>query len=367
MSDGETAHGGMLQRLALRALHCLEPERAHDLALWSLQHGLFPAAEQVRDERLRTSCCGLRFANPLGMAAGFDKDARVAPALWNMGFGFVEVGTLTPRPQPGNARPRLFRLREDEAIINRFGFNNAGQAAARRQLQRWHAMIGRGVLGVNVGANKDSADRIADYAAGALALADVADYLAVNISSPNTPGLRDLQGPRALEKLLAAVGGALAEAGREQCPVLVKIAPDIDEAELAEIIEVAISGGAAGLIVSNTTIARPETLRSPQRGEAGGLSGRPLFEPSTRLLAQAHVLAKGRLRLIGVGGVHDAKTAWEKIRAGADLVQLLSAFVYHGPALIPRILRGLLLELERAGHASIGEAVGSGAHDWLEK
>ena len=356
-----------LETLALSVLHRMDPERAHELVMRALQFGLFPhPARVVTDARLHVSCCGLRFANPLGMAAGFDKNARAVPALWALGFGFVEVGTVTPRPQPGNPRPRLFRLVEDEAIINRMGFNGEGQAVVHRRLLRVRDTPGRGVLGVNIGANKDSRDRVADYASGARCFADVADYLAINISSPNTPGLRDLQGAEALSRLLAGVKEALEEKNRPELPVLVKIAPDMDDAALADIVEAAVAGGAAGLIISNTTIARPEDLKSPLRREAGGLSGRPLFVPSTRLLARAHVLAKGRLRLVGCGGVHDAESAWAKIRAGADLVQLFTAFIYRGPALITEILQGLLDRLERAGFDDISQAVGTGAEEWLE-
>ncbi len=355
------------ETLALRLLHRLEPERAHELTIRALQWGLFPMSRPVTDERLRVDCCGLSFANPLGLAAGFDKNARAAPALFAIGFGFVEVGTVTPLAQPGNPRPRLFRLKEDEAIINRLGFNNEGQAAVLARLRKYARLSGRGVLGVNIGANKNSRDRIADYAQGARCFADVADYLTVNISSPNTPGLRDLQGPEALRRLLAGVKAVVAERGRAALPVFVKIAPDMDDAALAEIVEAAVEGGAAGLIVSNTTIERPESLKSPLRTEAGGLSGLPLFAPSTRMLARAWLLAAGRLRLIGVGGVRDAETAWTKIRAGADLVQVLSAFVYRGPSLVADILSGLLERMERAGYAHVSEAVGTAAEEWAER
>ncbi len=355
-----------LESIALKILHHMDPERAHELVIRALQRGLFPRPRKVVDERLHTSCCGLHFANPLGLAAGFDKNGRAVPALWALGFSFVEVGTVTPLAQPGNPPPRLFRLKEDEAIINRMGFNGEGQAVVRRRLLRAVKHPGRGVLGVNIGANKTSRDRVADYALGARCFADVADYLAINISSPNTPGLRDLQGAEALARLLAGVKEALREKNRPDLPVLVKIAPDMDDIALAEIVETAVEGGAAGLIVSNTTIARPETLKSPLKAESGGLSGKPLFMPSTRMLARAYVLAKGRLKLIGCGGVHDAQTAWEKIRAGADLVQLFTAFVYRGPALIAEILQGLLDRLEQAGLDGISQVVGTGAADWLQ-
>ncbi len=355
------------ERLALRLLHRLEPERAHDLVIRALQAGLFPQPCRVTDERLHVRCCGLSFANPLGLAAGFDKNARAAPALFNLGLGFVEVGTVTPLAQPGNPRPRLFRLTEDEAIINRLGFNNEGQAAVRMRLLRQARLPGRGVLGVNIGANKNSPDRIADYGRGACCFADVADYLTVNISSPNTPGLRDLQGAEALRRLLAVVREALTEKDRPALPVFVKIAPDMDDAALADIVEAAVEGGAAGLIVYNTTVGRPASLKSPLREEAGGLSGLPLFVPSTRLLARAWLLAAGRLRLIGVGGVRDAETAWTKIRAGADLVQVLTAFVYRGPSLVVEILSGLLDRMQRAGFRHIGEVVGTAAEEWAER
>ena len=364
--DGGTTMS-LIETLALRLFHRLEPERAHELAIRALQHGLFPMPRHVADERLRVDCCGLSFANPLGLAAGFDKNARAAPALFNIGFGFVEVGTVTPLAQPGNPRPRLFRLTEDEAIINRLGFNNEGQAAVHARLVRYARLPGRGVLGVNIGANKESQDRIADYARGARCFADVADYLTVNISSPNTPGLRDLQGAEALRRLLAGVKEALVEKGRATLPVFVKIAPDMDDAALSDIVEAAVEGGAAGLIVSNTTIERPESLKSPLRNEAGGLSGLPLLVPATRMLARAYLLAAGRLRLVGVGGVRDAETAWTKIRAGADLVQVLSAFVYRGPSLVADILSGLLERMERAGLQHIGEAVGTAAGEWAER
>ncbi len=356
-----------LQRLSLRMMHLLDPERAHELAIRSLACGLFPQVPQVQDERLHVRCCGLSFANPLGMAAGFDKNARAVPALWNMGFGFVEVGTVTPLAQPGNPRPRLFRLSHDEAIINRLGFNNDGQAAVRRRVQGWVKQSPRGVLGVNIGANKASRDRIADYAQGARCFADVADYLTINISSPNTPGLRDLQGAEALRRLLGGVQAQLREKGKETLPVFVKLAPDMDDAALADIVEVAAGEGAAGLIISNTTVERPAGLRDPQRREQGGLSGKPLFEPSTRMLAQAHALARGRLKLIGCGGVHDAESAWQKLRAGADLVQLYSAFVYHGPWLVADILQGLLQRLDAHGLKHVSEVVGNGVEEWLEK
>ncbi|HHN72499.1 MAG TPA: quinone-dependent dihydroorotate dehydrogenase [Thermopetrobacter sp.] len=344
----------------------LPPEVSHELALTALEHGLFPQLPQVRDARLHVTAMDLDFPNPLGMAAGFDKDARAFPALLAMGFGHVEVGTLTPHAQAGNPRPRLFRLREDLAIINRMGFNNRGQAAALARIRRWRARGGRGILGVNIGANRTSLDRIADYALGARAMAPVADYLAVNISSPNTPGLRDLQAADELARLLAAVRAAMEEGGVVR-PLLVKIAPDLTDADLAVIVETAIAGGAAGLIVSNTTVTRPPDLTSPLAGERGGLSGRPLFEMSTRLLARAHLLAGGRLVLIGAGGVMDGADAWEKIRAGAHLVQLYTGFIWKGPEIVPAILRHLVERMEAEGISAIDAIRGAGAREWAER
>ena len=354
-----------LTRMATAFLtRALPPETSHELALMALEHGFFPRLERVEDASLRTSALGLAFANPLGMAAGFDKDARAFQALLAFGFGHVEVGTLTPLAQPGNRRPRLFRLRPDGAIINRMGFNNAGQAAAHARLRRYREAGGHGIIGVNIGANKTSLDRIGDYAHGARCFAHLADYLTINISSPNTPGLRDLQGAADLKRLLGGVMEALDKAGRTP-PVLVKIAPDLDKDDLARIVAACIAGKAAGLIVSNTTTARPETLRSVHAGEDGGLSGAPLFAPSTRMLARAHELAQGRLVLVGAGGVRCGADAWEKIRAGASLVQLYTGFIYEGPEIVPAILRHLAEKLRREGFSSIDEAVGSGAREWL--
>ena len=356
-----------LTRLATDFLtRALPPEVSHELALAALEHGFFPRMDVIDDPVLRTAALGLDFPNPLGMAAGFDKDARAFPALLAMGFGHVETGTVTPLAQPGNARPRLFRLRADGAIINRMGFNNAGQAAARARLARWRARGGRGIIGVNIGANKSSLNRAADYAHGARCFAGLADYLTVNISSPNTPGLRDLQGPAELARLLDGVMEQLEAAGYAP-PVLVKLAPDVAAEDLPEIIETCVAHGAAGLIISNTTIARPAGLRSAQAGETGGLSGRPLFDPSTRMLARAWKLAAGRLVLIGAGGVDSGEAAWRKIRAGAALVQLYTGFIYKGPEIIPAILRHVAEKLRAGGFASVDEAAGGGADEWLDE
>lgn len=310
---------------------------------------------------LRTRVWDLDFANPLGLAAGFDKDAEVADVLLRSGFGFVEVGSVTPRPQPGNPKPRLFRLAEDRALINRLGFNSAGLARVEANLRRRRAAAPKGgVIGVNLGRNKDSADAGADYLAGLRALAPLADYLVINVSSPNTPGLRALQGRDQLEALLAPLRAALDEMGGGRRPPLVlKIAPDLTAEDRADIAEVAMAQGLDGLIVSNTTIERPAGLRSRFRGEAGGLSGAPLFGPSTALLAEMYRLTGGRLPLVGVGGVASGVEAYAKIRAGAALVQLYTGLVYQGPGLPRRILAELAELLRRDGFASVAEAVGA--------
>ena len=325
----------------------LDPETAHGLtlaALSALPHGRGPA----HDPMLETRFAGLAFPSPIGLAAGFDKDARAWRQMLGMGFGFVEVGTLTPRPQAGNPRPRIFRLPEDDAVINRLGFNNGGLAAALPRL----AVHGR--LGVNVGANKDSADRIADYATGVRAVRDTAAWITLNISSPNTPGLRGLQG-EALPELLAAAREAR---GSATTPLFLKVAPDLDDPQIDAIAGAALDSGLAGLIVSNTTLARPATLRSPDAAEAGGLSGQPLFQRSTEVLGAFARRLQGRLPLIGAGGVSTAEQAYTKIRAGASAVQLYTALVYHGPQLPARIAADLSLLLRRDGFRSVSEAVG---------
>ncbi len=326
----------------------LDPERAHALTLAALATGLGPRGA-LDDLILATTVAGLALPSPVGLAAGFDKDARVAGAMLKLGFGFVEVGTVTPRPQHGNPRPRVFRLIADDAVINRLGFNNSGLAAA---LARLKARRPAGIVGINLGANKDSIDRIADYAFGAAAAGGVADYLTVNVSSPNTPGLRGLQDPGELTALSAAVR---AEAGAT--PVFVKVAPDLDGAAIDGIARVALDGGVAGLIVSNTTLARPGVAS----GEAGGLSGAPLFAPSTEVL-RAFARATGKaLPLIGVGGIASGAQAYAKLRAGASAVQLYTGLVYHGPALVGRIKAELAVLLSRDGLASVAAAVGRDA------
>jgi dihydroorotate dehydrogenase len=341
-----------LAALARPVLFALEPERAHRLAISAL--ALAPGGLSRPDSRLAVDAFGLNFPNPIGMAAGFDKNAEAPDGLLRLGFGFVEIGTLTPLPQPGNARPRLFRLPRDQALINRLGFNNEGYAAA---LARLAARRRRGIVGVNIGANKESSDRIEDYAKGVIAFADFASYFTINISSPNTPGLRDLQERNALDRLIARVLEA-----RETCalrrPVLVKIAPDIDLATLDGIVDVARARGVDGMIVSNTTIARPSSLVGSAAKEAGGLSGRPLFEASTRLLAQTYRRVDGAFPLIGCGGVESADTAYAKIRAGASLVQLYTALIYHGPAVVAEVLTGLRKRLDEDRLDNLATAIG---------
>ena len=349
---------GALAALARPLLFSLEPETAHRLAIAALSFA--PGAPAAPDPRLATQAFGLAFPNPLGMAAGFDKNAEVPDGLLGLGFGFVEVGTLTPLPQAGNPRPRLFRLARDSALINRLSFNNQGYQAAHRRLA---ARAKRGIVGVNIGPNKDSADRVADYARGIAAFADVASYFTINVSSPNTPHLRDLQQRSALDELVARVIEAR-EACAERRPILVKIAPDIDLAALDDIVAVARRRGTDGMIVANTTVARPPGLADPAAQEAGGLSGRPLFAPSTRLLAQTYLRAEGALPLIGCGGIDSASAAYAKIRAGASLVQLYSALIFRGPALVGEILAGLRKLLDADRRSTIAEAVGTNARDF---
>jgi dihydroorotate dehydrogenase len=298
---------------------------------------------------------GRLFPNPLGLAAGFDKNAEVPGAMLKLGFGFVECGTVTPRPQPGNPRPRMFRLRQDRAVINRLGFNNQGMAAAAKRLS---ARGRHGIVGINIGANKDSPDRIADYREGFARLAPLADYVTVNISSPNTPGLRGLQNRDELEKLLALVTEERARAN-STVPLLLKIAPDLDEHALDDIANTVLASGIEGMIVSNTTLARPANLKSANARESGGLSGVPLFAPSTAILKAVRRRVGNRLTLVGVGGVSSGADVYAKIRAGASLVQLYTAMAYEGPGLITRIKRELSALLARDGFARVADAVGA--------
>jgi dihydroorotate dehydrogenase len=346
----------MLFRLLRPALFALDPETGHRLALAGLK-ALPPRAPMPQPGALAITVAGLRFPNPVGVAAGFDKDAEVPDQLLDLGFGFAEVGSITPLPQAGNPRPRLFRLVEDRAVINRMGFNNQGAEIALGRL-RSRAARG-GIVGVNVGANKDAADRIADYALMTTLMAPFASYLCVNISSPNTPGLRALQDEGALTALLDAVMAARDAAMPAGAPpVFLKVAPDLEPADIDAIARIAIDKGLGALVVSNTTITRPP-LRSHHAAETGGLSGKPLKALALQRLRDFRKATGGAIPLVGVGGIASPEDAWERIRAGASLVQLYSALVYEGPGLGARIARGLIPLMQRDGFASIAEAVGS--------
>jgi dihydroorotate dehydrogenase len=354
---------------SLPLLRWFDPEDAHRLALHGLKL-LPPARPRPDDEKLSVRAFGLNFPNPIGMAAGFDKNGEVTDAVLRLGFGFVEVGTVTPKPQGGNPRPRIFRLERDEAIINRLGFNNDGAAVVLRRLAG-RAHLG-GIIGVNVGANKDSADRTADYVTLIETFAPVASYFTVNVSSPNTPGLRNLQQASALDDLLARVIDAREQVRKNagDSPVLLKIAPDLSLTELDDVVHIARSRRVDGMIVGNTTLGRPSTLREQGRAkEGGGLSGRPLFRLSTRMVAETYVRAEGAFPLVGVGGIDSGGGALTKIRAGASLIQLYSSLVYKGLALVEEIKSDLSSTLLRTGHDSLSEIVGADAaaitaEDW---
>ena len=347
-----------LEAIGLAALRRIDPETAHGFALKALNAGLGPRGGPVTTARLRTSLAGLDLPNPVGLAAGFDKNATALHALARTGFGFLEVGAATPRAQEGNPRPRLYRLAEDRAAINRFGFNNQGmEAIAPRLADRPQGAV----IGLNLGANKDSADKSADFATVLTRCGGLVDFATVNVSSPNTEKLRDLQGKAALGALLARVMEA--RAGLDTpIPVFLKIAPDLSPDELSELAEVADASGISGIIATNTTLSR-DGLRSPDRDQTGGLSGQPLFEKSTRVLARLSGLTS--LPIIGVGGVGSAEQAYQKIRAGASAVQLYTALVYGGISLAGEIAQGLDALLARDGFGSVAEAVGSGRSDWL--
>ena len=346
-------------RLVGPALGLLDPETAHRLTLRALAAGLVPAACDADSPRLAVSVWGRRFANPVGLAAGFDKDASAVTRLLGLGFGFVEAGTVTPRPQPGNPRPRVFRLRRDRAVINRLGFNSRGlDAFAARLATRPPSP---GVVGANLGANRGSPDPIEDFAIGFRAVMELVDYVAVNVSSPNTPGLRDLQRRDPLARLLDTLVAVRAEAGGPAVPILVKIAPDLGDEEVAAIAEIVLDKQIDGMIVANSTIARGAALRGRHRRQAGGLSGAPLMAPSTALLAATYRLTGGRIPLVGVGGIASGADAYTKIRAGASLVQLYTALVYEGPGLISRIKSELGACLARDGFGHVAAAVGADA------
>ncbi|MFN0190512.1 MAG: quinone-dependent dihydroorotate dehydrogenase [Aestuariivirga sp.] len=341
--------------LAAPLLERLDAEQAHDLTIRALK--ISPRATPAQPNALAQNVFGLDFPNPLGLAAGFDKNAEVPDAMLGFGFGFAEVGTVTPLPQKGNPKPRLFRLPQDRAVINRMGFNNKGHAAMlRRLVDRKRA----GIVGVNIGANKDSPNRIADYCQGLETFAEIAAYIAINISSPNTPGLRGLQSRDELSSLLSALNETRG-AFRTKVPLLLKIAPDLGETELEDIAACCGGGAVDSVIISNTTISRPP-LHSRHKGEAGGLSGAPLFILATQQLARFHLLSNGAIPLIGAGGIHDAESAWAKIEAGATLLQLYSALVYRGPALVTDILEGLNARLNASG-VSLSEVRGRRAKE----
>ncbi|MCJ9429904.1 quinone-dependent dihydroorotate dehydrogenase [Kordiimonas marina] len=343
-------------------IHALDPETAHTLTIRFLAAGVSGRFGDTGDDPvLETEAFGLRFKNPVGLAAGFDKNAEAIKGALGIGFGFVEAGTVTPRPQPGNARPRLFRLSEDRAVINRFGFNNKGLDYFAARLEGLKGLSGP--VGANVGANKDSEDRTADYVTGIERLYGLSDYFTVNISSPNTPGLRALQSRAALEDLIGRVLDARAakmKGGMKRIPILVKIAPDLTATDIEDIAAVARATDIDGLIVSNTTITRPSALTSRYRDEMGGLSGAPLMDPSTRVLEAVYKATEGEVPLIGVGGIASGADAFAKIRAGASLVQLYSMLVYEGPGLVTRVKQELAALLKAHGFASVADAVGTG-------
>ncbi len=349
----------VLADLALPFLRCLDPERAHNITLASLKMGLGPKAFGDEDGRLVTKVWDLTFPNPIGLSAGFDKNAEVADPMLDTGLGFVEIGSITPKGQEGNPKPRIFRLPKDGGVINRLGFNNKGMAVAAKNLAHRH---GRGIVGVNLGKNKTTEDAASDYALGAEKLSPFADYLVINVSSPNTPGLRALQDKAELANLVTVTLAARDKAmgDKRKPPLLVKIAPDLNSDDLDDISSLALEMNIDGLIISNTTIARPETLHHQDTAkEMGGLSGAPLFEMSTAVLADVYQRVDGKIPLIGVGGVASGKDAYKKIRAGASLVQLYSALVYQGPSLIPRIKRELSECLGHDGFENVMQAVGA--------
>jgi dihydroorotate dehydrogenase len=348
----------MVHDFAASALRALDPEKAHTVTIDALKAGLGPRAPRETGTVLAVEIAGLELPNCVGLAAGFDKNAEVPDAMLAAGFGFVECGSVTPKPQDGSPRPRLFRLTEDRAVINRMGFNNEGLEAFAARLE---ARAGKpGVVGANLGANKDSQDRIGDYVEGLQRLWGHASYFTVNISSPNTPGLRALQTRAALDELL----GRLSEtrqrlAATGDVPLFLKVAPDLETAEIGEVTEACVANGVDALIVSNTTIARPDSLRSKFKSETGGLSGAPLFEPSTQVLREFAAAAAGRLPLIGVGGIGSGADAYAKIRAGASAVQLYSAMVYEGPGLVTRLKRDLAARLHADGFVRLKDAIGA--------
>ncbi len=358
---------GLFSRIVRPALFWLDAERAHRLSISALKSGLVPGAARIADPRLSVEIAGLSFPNPVGLAAGYDKDAQVPDALLRLGFGFVECGTITPLPQPGNAKPRSFRLEKDRAVINRFGFNSGGHEAAFERLARRKSATG--IIGINIGANKDSANRVRDYVTGVQKFYPLASYFCINISSPNTQGLRDLQARGSLAELLVAIKLERANGKarhKRDVPMFLKIAPDLGEESLDDIADEVLANGIDGIVVSNTTLSRTG-LVSPQRSEAGGLSGAPLFERSTIMLAKMRQRVGPNLALIGVGGVDSPEKALAKIEAGADLVQFYTSMIYEGPALPARIIRGLSDTVARSGAASISDYRDRTVRDWARK
>jgi dihydroorotate dehydrogenase len=343
--------------MLIRALHLLPPEAAHRAALLALRHGLVVRRQGPRSARLRSSLLGHELAHPLGLAAGFDKNAEAIPGLFKLGFSFVEIGTVTPKPQAGNPKPRLFRLPDQRALINRMGFNNDGLEAVRARLEKLSALPGP--LGANIGANRDSVDPIADYVAGLRALHPLVDYVTVNVSSPNTPGLRDLQRRDRLDDLLGVLLEARRAVGGSIKPLLLKVSPDLQPEDEEAIAEVALARGLDGLIISNTTVMRTDLPPADHRDQPGGLSGPPLFRRSTEQLGRFFRLTGGGVTLIGAGGIASGADAYAKIRAGASALQLYTALIYQGPKLVARVLGELDGLLARDGYATVGDAVGA--------
>ena len=356
--------GVLFKSISQRAMFSLDAETAHGLSIRALKSGLVPPCSPVSDTRLHQTIAGLTFANPVGLAAGYDKNAEVPDAILKLGFGFTEVGTLTPRAQQGNPKPRVFRLVNEKGVINRLGFNNEGHQAALVRLERRRQR--GGIVGVNIGANKDSDDFVADYVAGIATFAHLADYFTVNISSPNTPGLRNLQTGEALERLLERVFEARDKAVR-QPPVFLKLAPDLAMEDVDTISGVIARSSLSGVMISNTTLSRKGVSDNPVSKEAGGLSGAPLFERSTIMLARFRQRLPDSLPLIGIGGISNSATAFAKLEAGASLVQLYSCMVYEGPGIASEICKGLVRRMDEEGLTSIKDITGRRTDEWAAK
>ncbi|KAF2365919.1 Dihydroorotate dehydrogenase class 2 [Trinorchestia longiramus] len=350
------------RNITVPLLHALDPEQSHRLSIWAMKHKLLPRRRDTPDPSLRTSILGLQCCSPIGLAAGYDKDGEAVEGLFRLGFGFVEVGSVTPKPQEGNPKPRVFRLSEDEAVINRYGFNSAGHAQVYDNLSRLPPPGKREApVGINLGKNKTTQDHVADYKEGVRLLAPLADYLVINVSSPNTPGLRGLQAGGALSELLEGVQAQLQQQQQlgHRPPLLVKIAPDLSETELSVICKVLLEKKVDGIIVGNTTVSRPPGLRSSHAQEVGGLSGKPLEDKATSTVRTVASITKGRLPIIGCGGISDGEGAYAKLRAGASAVQLYTALVFGGPTLVGDIEKQLLQLMKRDGFSCVSEVVGS--------